>query len=245
MKKVISILLILLTICNIIKAQLNSNETIINGTLVFLSSNQFAASQRLLLCKVDDNGVVNVNDERVTYSDIKGKFSFKGIPIGNYVIFYGLKEIIALNSKEPLRISVNRDGERISLGTLKVNKGASITGILIDKTTLKPISNVQLVLCPIQEIQDSIVRYSMNFSLISKTNNIGNFKINSIPPGNYSLMTSVLSGYTCSDPNNCYVVMRCIGKVPFYFYRITDNSPVRVIIKTGNEQINIGRIATY
>jgi hypothetical protein len=153
-----------------------------------------------------------LRENRVTSTDAEGKFELKDLPAGRYSVSVSKGSFVSLSygqsrpfeAGKPLQIA---DGQVVEKVDFALPRGAIITGKVVDEFG-EPIADIRVTPMRYQFVQG---RRQLNAAgRVSTTNDIGEYRIFGLAPGQYfisaSSQTNIMAGMmdTASDDRSGY-----------------------------------------
>jgi protocatechuate 3,4-dioxygenase beta subunit len=142
----------------------------------------------------------DIRENRMATTDAEGRYEFKEVRAGRYTISANKGSYVGLSygqqrtsdAPKPLQILDNQTVERVDLS---LPQGGVITGRIVDEFG-EPMSDVQIAPQTYQTIQGQ--RRLMPSGRQASTNDVGEFRLFGIPPGQYYLTAT----WRSNDPTN-------------------------------------------
>jgi hypothetical protein len=214
--------------------QNNSNAPPPPGTAT-LRGHVFAADTGLPLRKAQVRILApEIRENRMATTDTEGRFEFTEVRAGRYTInaskgsYVGLSygQQRPLDAPKPLQILDNQTVERLDLS---LPRGGVITGRILDEYG-EPMSDVQIAPQSYQTIQGQ--RRLIPMGRQTATDDLGEFRLFGIPPGQYYLSATWRSNNANNEDRTAYA--------PIYFPG-TDNpaQAQRITLAVGQEVSDI------
>ena len=145
---------------------------------------------------------------RATATDGSGKYEFKDLAAGRYTVSVSKGSYINLSygqrrPNEPGKPIELLDGQTVEKIDFALPRGAILTGSVIDELG-EPAENVQLSLMQSRNVQGR--PQLVNAGRIATTNDLGQFRIVGVPPGQYYLSATMRNfpGIVESDDRTGY-----------------------------------------
>jgi hypothetical protein len=169
------------------------NPAAVTGT-ARIRGRVYAADTGQPLRKVQVRAVApELRESRQTSTDVDGKYEFKELPAGRYTIsaskgsFVGLSfgQLRPFEQGKPLQIL---DGQTVEKVDFTLPRGAVITGRILDEFG-EPIADVSVATLRYQYIQGR--RQLVPTGRMAQTNDIGEFRIFGLPPGQFYLSATL------------------------------------------------------
>ena len=183
-----------------------------------------------------------LRDNRVTSTDERGAFEFRDLPAGRYNLNASKGNFVSLQYGQtrpsqggtPLQIL---DGQTVEKVDFALPRGAIITGRVVDDYG-EPIADVQVA--PMQSRFAQGRRRLTPTGRSGSTNDIGEFRIFGLPPGQYYIQ-AILRNFTFGDSDEH------MGYAPTYYpgtANLADAQRVKVDIGQSESEVNIALVAT-
>ena len=183
-----------------------------------------------------------LRDNRVTSTDERGAFEFRDLPAGRYNLNASKGNFVSLQYGQtrpsqggtPLQIL---DGQTVEKVDFALPRGAIITGRVVDDYG-EPIADVQVA--PMQSRFVQGRRRLTPTGRSGSTNDIGEFRIFGLPPGQYYIQ-AILRNFTFGDSDEH------MGYAPTYYpgtANLADAQRVKVDIGQSESEVNIALVAT-
>jgi protocatechuate 3,4-dioxygenase beta subunit len=136
-----------------------------------------------------------IRESRVTTTDAEGRYEFRDLPAGRYNLSAGKGSYVTLSYGQtrpnqpgrPLQVADNQLVERVDFS---LPRGGVITGRVVDEFG-EPVADATVVPLRNQWVQGQ--RRPMPAGRSAQTNDIGEFRVFGLPPGDY-LLTAMLRG---------------------------------------------------
>jgi carboxypeptidase family protein len=176
-----------------------TGTAILRGRVVAADTGQPLRRARLLLTpNANVSGPINFSGPgagRATSTDGSGRYEFKDLAAGRYSISASKGSYISLSygqrrPNEPGRPLEVLDGQTIEKVDFALPRGAIVTGRVLDDLG-EPAENIQVALMQQRTVQGR--SQLMNTGRMVQSNDLGEFRIVAIPPGQYYLSASTRS----------------------------------------------------
>ena len=137
-----------------------------------------------------------LRENRMTSTDAEGRFELKELPAGRYNLTAGKGSYVQLqygqlrpfSPGKPLEL---RDGETIEKVDFALPRGGVVTGRVVDEYG-EPVADVSVALNRYQYVQGR--RRLTPSGRIATTNDIGEYRLFGLPPGQYYLSATLRTG---------------------------------------------------
>ena len=138
----------------------------------------------------------DVREGRVATTDEQGRYEMKELPAGRYTLnankgsYVGLQygQTRPFEPGKPLEIL---DGQTVEKVDFSLPRGAIITGRVVDEYG-EPVADAQVA--PMRSVNQGGRRRMMPSGRMSMTNDIGEFRIFGLPPGQYFISATLRGG---------------------------------------------------
>src|SRR5205814_4996396 len=138
----------------------------------------------------------DIRESRMTSTDADGRFELKELPAGRYTIAASKGSFVALQYGQrrpfaPGKPIELRDGETIDKVDFALPRGGIVTGHVVDEFG-EPVADVSVAPMRYQYVQGR--RRLVPNGRQGTTNDIGEFRIFGLPPGQYYLSATLRNG---------------------------------------------------
>ncbi|MCC7125546.1 MAG: carboxypeptidase regulatory-like domain-containing protein [Acidobacteria bacterium] len=177
----------------------------------------------------------------VAQTDAEGRFDVAELPAGRYVISVSRSGYVMTTAGArtpgqpgtPIQLS---DGQRLDKVNIAMIRGGAITGRIVDEFG-EPISDVRV--SAERMITMSGTRRLVNTSSGDMTDDLGQFRLHGLPPGEYYVSASQREMMSFMAPNTASASTSIEGHAPTYYPGVTDTASARrVAVRAGQEVPN-------
>lgn len=177
----------------------------------------------------------------VAQTDSDGCFEATGLPAGRYVIMVSRSGYVMTSAGArapgqpgtPIELS---DGQRLEKVNIAMMRGGAITGRIVDEFG-EPISDVRV--SAERLVPMSGTRRLVGTSSGDMTDDLGQFRLHGLPPGEYYISATLREMMSFMAPNTASASTSIDGHAPTYYPGVTDTASARrVAVRAGQEVPN-------
>ena len=138
----------------------------------------------------------DVREGRVASTDVEGRYELKELPAGRYTLMASKGSFVQLaygqvrpfEQGKPIEIG---DGQTLEKVDFSLPRGGIITGHIVDEFG-EPVADAQVA--PMRYVNQGGRRRMMPSGRMSMTNDIGEYRIFGLPPGQYYISATMRGG---------------------------------------------------